>query len=218
MKKKEFKSWWIIGLLIPFLGLIIYFTNKGMNKNAKSNLFTSTIIGFGLWLLIGLSFLIKANEPVVVEPKEYTVAEWLVDTQESEPVVTVIGMTTCGFCQNYKPVITKLAEKYGFNLFFYELEELKDEYTTLKEELEVLYDQIEKNKDIIDEIVTVSDDSAYEYTRIIAKAEGSLVGISSGAALAAACQIAKRAENNGKNIVVILPDSGSRYLSSGVFE
>ena len=74
------------------------------------------------------------------------------------------------------------------------------------------------NKDIIDEIVTVSDDSAYEYTRIIAKAEGSLVGISSGAALAAACQIAKRAENNGKNIVVILPDSGSRYLSSGVFE
>lgn len=74
------------------------------------------------------------------------------------------------------------------------------------------------NKDIIDEIVTVSDDSAYEYTRIVAKAEGSLVGISSGAALAAACQIAKRAENNGKNIVVILPDSGSRYLSSGVFE
>ena len=74
------------------------------------------------------------------------------------------------------------------------------------------------NKDIIDEIVTVSDDSAYEYTRIIAKAEGSLVGISSGAALAAACQIAKRAENKGKNIVVILPDSGSRYLSSGVFE
>ena len=74
------------------------------------------------------------------------------------------------------------------------------------------------NKDIIDEIVTVSDDSAYEYTCIVAKAEGSLVGISSGAALAAACQIAKRAENKGKNIVVILPDSGSRYLSSGVFE
>lgn len=74
------------------------------------------------------------------------------------------------------------------------------------------------NKDIIDEIVTVSDDSAYEYTRIVAKAEGSLVGISSGAALAAACKITEREENKGKNIVVILPDSGSRYLSSGVFE
>ena len=74
------------------------------------------------------------------------------------------------------------------------------------------------NKDIIDEIVTVSDDSAYEYTRLVAKSEGCLVGISSGAAIAAACNIASRAENKGKNIVVILPDSGSRYLSSGVFE
>lgn len=74
------------------------------------------------------------------------------------------------------------------------------------------------NKDIIDEIVTVSDDSAYEYTRLVAKAEGCLVGISSGAALAAACAVAAREENKGKNIVVLLPDSGSRYLSSGVFE
>ncbi|MEE1284553.1 MAG: pyridoxal-phosphate dependent enzyme, partial [Acutalibacteraceae bacterium] len=74
------------------------------------------------------------------------------------------------------------------------------------------------NRSFIDEIVTVSDDSAYEYTRLVAKSEGCLVGISSGAALAAACNIALRAENKGKNIVVILPDSGSRYLSSGVFE
>lgn len=74
------------------------------------------------------------------------------------------------------------------------------------------------DKDIVDEIVTVSDDSAYEYTRLVAKSEGCLVGISSGAALAAACKIASKAENKGKNIVVILPDSGSRYLSSGVFE
>ncbi len=74
------------------------------------------------------------------------------------------------------------------------------------------------NRDVIDEIVTVSDDSAYEFTRLVAKAEGCLVGISSGAALAAACEIAKREENKGKTIVVLLPDSGSRYLSSGVFE
>ncbi len=74
------------------------------------------------------------------------------------------------------------------------------------------------NKDIIDEIVAVSDETAYEYTRLVAKAEGCLVGISSGAALAAACALAAREENKGKNIVVLLPDSGSRYLSSGVFE
>lgn len=74
------------------------------------------------------------------------------------------------------------------------------------------------NRDVIDEIVTVSDDSAYEFTRLVAKADGCLVGISSGAALAAACEIAKREEKKGKTIVVLLPDSGSRYLSSGVFE
>ncbi|MBO5361056.1 MAG: cysteine synthase A [Clostridia bacterium] len=74
------------------------------------------------------------------------------------------------------------------------------------------------NRDIIDEIIAVSDDRAYEYARLVAKAEGCLVGISSGAALAAACEIASKTENKGKNIVVLLPDSGSRYLSSGVFE
>lgn len=71
--------------------------------------------------------------------------------------------------------------------------------------------------DIIDEVIKVSDDDAYEYTRLVAKKEGLLVGISSGAALCAAMQVAKREENEGKNIVVILPDSGSRYLSGDVF-
>ena len=71
---------------------------------------------------------------------------------------------------------------------------------------------------VIDEIVTVSDDEAYQYTREIAKTDGILVGISSGAAICAAKRIAERPESKGKNIVVILPDTGERYLSSGVFE
>ncbi len=71
---------------------------------------------------------------------------------------------------------------------------------------------------VVDEIITVTDDEAYEYTREIAKTEGILVGISSGAAICAAKKIAERAENQGKNIVVILPDTGERYLSAGVFE
>lgn len=74
------------------------------------------------------------------------------------------------------------------------------------------------NRDVIDEIIAVSDETAYEYTRLVAKAEGCLVGISSGAALAAACAVAEREEYKNKNIVALLPDSGSRYLSSGVFE
>ena len=71
---------------------------------------------------------------------------------------------------------------------------------------------------IIDQILTVTDDEAFDTTRRIAKSEGLLVGISSGAALAAALKVAKLEENHGKSIVVILPDTGERYLSSGLFE
>ena len=71
---------------------------------------------------------------------------------------------------------------------------------------------------VIDEIITVTDDESYEYARKIAKTEGLLVGISSGAALAGALKLAARSENAGKNIVTILPDTGERYLSSGLFE
>lgn len=70
---------------------------------------------------------------------------------------------------------------------------------------------------VIDETLTVTDDDAYEMTREIAASEGLLVGISSGAALSAAVRLAERPENKGKRIVVILPDTGERYLSSGVF-
>lgn len=73
------------------------------------------------------------------------------------------------------------------------------------------------NTDIIDEIITVSSDEAYESARLIAKKEGILVGISSGAALFAATKLAKLPENENKNIVVILPDTGDRYLSTDLF-
>lgn len=71
---------------------------------------------------------------------------------------------------------------------------------------------------IIDEIVKVSNDDSYEAAREVAKTEGLLVGISSGAALYAAKEMAKKEENKDKNIVVLLPDTGSRYLSTDLFE
>ncbi len=71
---------------------------------------------------------------------------------------------------------------------------------------------------VYDEIIPVSNDAAYEAARLIGKREGVLVGISSGAALSAAIEIAQREENKGKNIVVLLPDTGDRYLSTGLFE
>ncbi|MBQ8884143.1 MAG: cysteine synthase A [Oscillospiraceae bacterium] len=71
---------------------------------------------------------------------------------------------------------------------------------------------------VIDEIVTVTDEEAYKTANEVAKTEGFLVGISSGGALAAAVKIAQREESAGKTIVVLLPDTGERYLSTGVFE
>jgi cysteine synthase len=73
------------------------------------------------------------------------------------------------------------------------------------------------NKSIINEIVTVEDDDAFATGREIARTEGVLVGISSGAALWASLQVAKRVENEGKLIVVLLPDTGERYLTSPMF-
>ncbi len=73
------------------------------------------------------------------------------------------------------------------------------------------------NTNIYDEIITVENEEAFSTGREIAKTEGLLVGISSGAAVHAAVQIAKRPENAGKNIVVILPDTGERYLSTPLF-
>ncbi len=73
------------------------------------------------------------------------------------------------------------------------------------------------NTKIYDEIIPVPNDEAFAIGRLIAKSEGVLVGISSGAAAWAAIELAKRRENEGKNIVVLLPDTGDRYLSTQLF-
>ena len=73
------------------------------------------------------------------------------------------------------------------------------------------------DKDVLDEIIPVENDDAFETSRKVAKSDGLLVGISSGAALHAATILANRPENAGKNIVVLLPDTGDRYLSTALF-
>ena len=74
------------------------------------------------------------------------------------------------------------------------------------------------DREVIDEIIPVSDDDAINTARAISRREGVLVGISSGAALHAAIEVARREENRGKTIVVLLPDSGDRYFSTALFE
>ena len=73
------------------------------------------------------------------------------------------------------------------------------------------------NTDVYDEVFTVDNDSAFATSKLIAKKEGISVGISSGAALYAALELAKRPENQGKTIVALLPDSGDRYYSTPLF-
>ncbi len=73
------------------------------------------------------------------------------------------------------------------------------------------------NKEVVDEIITITNDDAMETARALSAQEGLLVGISSGAAMAAALQVAHRPENADKTIVVILPDTGERYLSTELF-
>lgn len=74
------------------------------------------------------------------------------------------------------------------------------------------------NADVVDEVISVNTATAMQFARRAASEEGLLVGISSGAALAVATQVAERPENAGKNIVVVLPDTGERYLSTPLFD
>ncbi|MBR1471507.1 MAG: cysteine synthase A [Lachnospiraceae bacterium] len=72
-------------------------------------------------------------------------------------------------------------------------------------------------QDILDEVIAITNEDAFQYGKEVGKSEGVLVGISSGAAVAAAIQLAKRPENEGKTIVALLPDTGDRYLSTALF-
>jgi cysteine synthase A len=74
------------------------------------------------------------------------------------------------------------------------------------------------DRKVLDEVISVTNEDAFTTARRLAREEGILCGISSGAAMWAAMQVAKRPENNGKLIVVIFPDSGERYLSTPLFD
>ena len=74
------------------------------------------------------------------------------------------------------------------------------------------------NRKVVDEIITVTNEQAFEFARDMARLEGILCGISSGAAVCAALEVARRPENKGKQIVVILPSTGERYLSTELFQ
>ena len=85
------------------------------------------------------------------------------------------------------------------------------------ENFEIYKSKSLKYFEIYDEIITITNDEAFKYGKKFSQVEGVLIGISSGAALAAATKIAQRSENKDKTIVVLLPDTGERYLSTPLF-
>ena len=119
--------------------------------------------------------------------------------------LTVSAKSACLSCR-YEPLTISIAS--SFNLISAYTAEIKAVSKAIEETL---------NTSVYDEVITVSNDDSFRYGREFARTEGALVGISSGAALAAAVEIARRPEAKGKTIVALLPDAGDRYLSTELF-
>lgn len=113
--------------ICPIIAFILLFRNKEKYNKVKAAAF----IGLGIWIFAIVSFYIPNN----YEPKKQAVEannnidEWIMDTQNGETVVTVLGSSTCPHCQEYKPVITQLSENLGFKLYFFEMDTLSEEET-----------------------------------------------------------------------------------------
>ena len=130
--KKEVKfPFWIIGLLLPPVGIILYFIKKKKKKSEKESksILTYSIVGLCIYAFTLL--VIINNLP------EKSVNDWLEDVKSNKQVVTVVGLTSCTHCQELKPVITKLSKKYKFNLYFFEVD------TTTEEENNIIFNTIE---------------------------------------------------------------------------
>lgn len=125
--------WWILGFVLPPVGLILYLVWKNDKKEDARNAGTGALIATCIWAFIGLSFLLT-SEPTENDNNYKTVditdcsdrmVKWYTDVINGKTVVSVIASTTCPHCQAYKPVIEDLADKEDFILYFFESDELE---------------------------------------------------------------------------------------------
>ena len=113
----EIKSYlWIIGLIIPIVGIVLYFVFKKKDKKESKKIITYSIVGLCIYA-IGLIIFANRVGKYVQEP---IVDNWYRDVTSGEKIVTIIGASYCSHCQEYKPVIEKLANKYKFKMYFFE--------------------------------------------------------------------------------------------------
>lgn len=145
MPKKEKDLGWLwilIGLILPPIGIILYFVWKDKRKNDGLKALKAGIAALCIWLFVGVSFLLtdeNANNMSSTELKTVDVSlaseeiqNWYNDLDSGLGVITVIAGSTCPHCQNYKPIITDICEKENIKLYFFESDALsQDDYTIL---------------------------------------------------------------------------------------
>ena len=122
-KKDNNYIWFFISLLLPFVGIVMYFIYKSKKKKASSKILTGTIVGFCFYSIVLLAILGNNSNKI----GEGTAKEWYNDVTSGKEVVTVIGGSFCPHCQEYKPIIKKIANKYKFNFYFFEIDLMEQE-------------------------------------------------------------------------------------------
>ena len=134
--KKCIKLWWLLGLLLPPVGLVLYILWRKNRKEDAKSIGTASLIAAIVWLFFGMSFLVHTNSNK--EPEVNEVTNWKEAFDNGETLVTVIASSTCPHCQNLKPIIEASSKKHGYKLYFFEADKLAEEdYTTVSTAVEL---------------------------------------------------------------------------------
>lgn len=119
--KNKPNLWWIVGLIFPLIGIVLYFVWKANHKEKAKSILVGSIISLFLNACTFLYFSTHQNDYF-----NKSVDSWYQDVSSGNTVVTVVGASYCGHCQEYKPIAKLLADKHKLNLYFYEIDELDE--------------------------------------------------------------------------------------------
>jgi len=116
--KKNNILFWILGFIFPIVGIILFFIFKNKDKSKSNSAIKGSIVSFCIAGIIVLF--------IATHPEEKTVDDWYNDVSSGNTVLTVIGASFCNHCQEYKPVIKKIAKKNNIDLYFFEIDMLSE--------------------------------------------------------------------------------------------
>ena len=156
---------WILGLLLPPVGLVLYLVWRKTKKEYAKNAGVGALVATCIWAFLGLTLLIDTKGKDKVESTDYQIYnadinEWVEATKSDEPVITVIGLTYCQFCKKYNPVINKIAKEKGIKLYWFDADNYgEDNFSTLTYTYELSYEGsspytlVTKNGEVVGEHV-----------------------------------------------------------------